>query len=63
MNYAYSLLTQQSLSSEEPLYLVDSVDPQHQIQLCYGWIFKGMCKELSITDRQSIPISLQFEEA
>lgn len=36
----------------EPIYFADSVHPQHQTQLMYGWILKGKRKEISTTARQ-----------
>ena len=38
--------------AEEPIYFADSVHPQHQTQLVYGWIFKGERKEIATTGRQ-----------
>jgi transposase len=29
---------------KEPIYFADSVHPQHQTELTFGWIFKGMRK-------------------
>lgn len=37
---------------EEPIYFADSVHPQHQTQLTYGWILKGVRKEIATTGRQ-----------
>jgi hypothetical protein len=36
----------------EPIYFADSVHPQHQTQLTYGWILKGERKEIATTGRQ-----------
>ena len=36
----------------EPLYFTDSVHPQHQTRLAYGWIPKGERKEMPTTGRQ-----------
>lgn len=36
----------------EPIYFVDSVHPQHQTHLAYGWILKGVRKEMPTTGRQ-----------
>jgi transposase len=36
----------------EPIYFADSVHPQHQTQLMYGWILKGERKEIATTARQ-----------
>jgi transposase len=38
--------------TKDPLYFVDSVHPQHQTQLMYGWILKGKRKEIATTARQ-----------
>ena len=35
-----------------PIYFADSVHPQHQTQLTYGWILKGKRKEMPTTGRQ-----------
>ena len=35
--------------SKEPIYFTDSVHPQHQTQLTYGWILKGERKEIPTT--------------
>lgn len=37
---------------KEPIYFADSVHPQHQTQLAYGWIPKGERKEIATTGRQ-----------
>jgi len=37
---------------KEPIYFADSVYPQHQTQLTYGWIPKGERKEVATTGRQ-----------
>lgn len=36
----------------EPIYFADSVHPQHQTRLSYGWILKGERKEIATTGRQ-----------
>jgi transposase len=36
----------------EPIYFADSVHPQHQTQLTYGWILKGERKEIATTPYQ-----------
>jgi len=36
----------------EPIYFTDSVHPQHQTQLAYGWILKGERKEVCTTAYQ-----------
>lgn len=38
--------------NKEPIYFVDSVHPEHQTRLAYGWIFKGFRKEIATTGRQ-----------
>lgn len=38
--------------SKEPIYFADSVHPQHQTQLVYGWILKGERKDIATTGRQ-----------
>ncbi len=38
--------------NKEPIYFADSVHPQHQTQLTYGWILKGERKEIATTGRQ-----------
>ena len=37
---------------KEPIYIVDSVHPQHQTQLTFGWILKGVRKEVPTTSQQ-----------
>ena len=37
---------------KEPIYFADSVHPQHQTQLAYGWILKGVRKEIATTPYQ-----------
>lgn len=37
---------------KEPIYFVDSVHPQHQTHLTYGWILKGERKLIPTTGRQ-----------
>jgi transposase len=37
---------------KEPIYFSDSVHPQHQTQLVYGWILKGERKGIATTGRQ-----------
>lgn len=39
-------------AKKEPIYFADSVHPQHQTQLVYGWILKGERKEIATTGRQ-----------
>lgn len=36
----------------EPIYFADSVHPQHQAHLAYGWILKGERKAMATTGRQ-----------
>ena len=38
--------------NKEPIYFADSVHPQHQTQLVYGWILKGVRKEIATTSGQ-----------
>ena len=38
--------------NKEPIYFVDSVHPEHQTRLAYGWILKGERKEIEMTARQ-----------
>jgi transposase len=40
------------VGENEPIYFADSVHPQHQTQLTYGWILKGERKEIATTARQ-----------
>ncbi|WP_133131292.1 IS630 family transposase [Legionella yabuuchiae] len=37
---------------EEPIYFADSVHPQHQTRLAYGWIQKGVRKNVATTGKQ-----------
>lgn len=37
---------------KEPIYFADSAHPQHQTQLAYGWIPKGVRREIAMTGRQ-----------
>lgn len=37
---------------KEPIYFADAVHPQHQTQLTYGWILKGVRKEVATTSQQ-----------
>ncbi|NKB47295.1 MAG: IS630 family transposase [Legionellales bacterium] len=36
----------------EAIYFVDSVHPEHQTRLSYGWIFKGVRKMIGMTGKQ-----------
>ena len=38
--------------NKEPIYFVDSVHPEHQTRLAYGWIMKGERKGIAMTARQ-----------
>lgn len=38
--------------NKEPIYFADSVHPQHQTQLAFGWILKGVRKEIATTSQQ-----------
>ena len=42
----------QEAGVEEPIYFVDSVHPEHQTRLSYGWIFKGKRKPIRMTNKQ-----------
>lgn len=37
---------------KEPIYFADSVHPEYQTHLSYGWILKGVRKEVATTDYQ-----------
>jgi transposase len=41
-----------SAGEKEPIYFADSVHPQHQTQLAYGWILKGQRKAIPTTGQQ-----------
>lgn len=47
----YSRLKKKA-GKNEPIYFVDSVHPQHQTHLAYGWILKGERKSIPTTGRQ-----------
>lgn len=47
----YSRLKKKA-GKKEPIYFTDSVHPQHQTQLTYGWIPKGARKEVAMTGYQ-----------
>lgn len=47
----YSQLKRKA-GKKEPIYFIDSVHPQHQTELTYGWIFKGDRKEIPLTASQ-----------
>lgn len=38
--------------TKEPIYFADSVHPQHQTHLTFGWILRGERKEIATTGRQ-----------
>jgi len=38
--------------NKEPIYFVDSVHPEYQTRLAYGWILKGERKSIAMTRRQ-----------
>ena len=40
------------VAKSETIYFVDSVHPQHQTKLAYGWIKKGVRKNIATTGRQ-----------
>jgi len=48
---AYERLKQKA-GKKEPIYFVDSVHPEHQTRLAYGWIMKGERKAIPMTGRQ-----------
>ena len=48
----YYLKLKKKAGNKEPIYFVDSVHPQHQTQLAYGWILKGERKAVATTGRQ-----------
>lgn len=48
---SYSQLKKKA-GKKEPIYFTDSVHPQHQTQLTYGWIPKGERKEIATTGQQ-----------
>jgi len=39
-------------SNKEPIYFADSVHPEHQTRLAYGWIPRGERKSIPMTGRQ-----------
>jgi transposase len=47
----YSRLKKKA-GKKEPIYFADSVHPQHQTQLAYGWILKSERKEVATTGYQ-----------
>jgi transposase len=50
INYYQAL--KESAGKKDPIYFVDSVHPQHQTHLTYGWIMKGERKAIATTGRQ-----------
>lgn len=42
----------QKAGGKEPIYFADSVYPQHQTQLVYGWVLRGARKAIATTGRQ-----------
>jgi transposase len=42
----------EAAGNKEPIYFVDSVHPEHQTRLAYGWIMKGERKNIAMTGRQ-----------
>lgn len=48
---SYQLLKEKA-GIKEPIYFVDSVHPEHQTRLSYGWIKKGVRKAIATTGRQ-----------
>jgi transposase len=49
---AYYKRLKAKAGKKEPIYFADSVHPQHQTQLVYGWIKKGDRKTIATTGRQ-----------
>jgi transposase len=47
----YNQLTKKA-GNKEPIYFIDSVHPQYQTKLTYGWILKGEQKLIPTTGRQ-----------
>lgn len=41
-----------NLKDEEVIYFVDSVHPEHQTKLAYGWIKKGERKKIQMSNKQ-----------
>lgn len=50
INYYKKLVAK--AGENEPIYFTDSVHPQHQTQLVYGWILEGERKEIPTTAKQ-----------
>lgn len=48
----YKALKREVAKDNSAIYFVDSVHPQHQTHLAYGWIQRGVRKELPMTGRQ-----------
>ena len=48
----YYTQLKEKAGNKEPIYFADSVHPQHQTHLAYGWIYKGVRKEVPMTGRQ-----------
>ena len=48
----YEKLKVEAEAKGEPIYFADSVHPEHQTKLSYGWIPKGVRKEIATTGRQ-----------
>lgn len=48
----YEGLKKEAEKGKAPIYFADSVHPQHQTRLAYGWILKGERKALPTTGRQ-----------
>ena len=49
---AYYEKLKKQAGNDEPIYFVDSVHPEHQTRLAYGWILKGERKGIPMTGRQ-----------
>lgn len=48
----YYIQLKEKAGKREPIYFTDSVHPQHQTELAYGWIPKGERKEVATTGQQ-----------
>lgn len=47
-----NIIPKKEAGKKEPIYFADSVHPQHQTPLTYGWILKGIRKEIATTGQQ-----------
>lgn len=48
----YYKTLKKNTKNKEPIYFIDSVHPQHQTRLAYGWIKKGERKNIGTTAKQ-----------